>query len=220
MNIIASLLSGSFPFKSIFKILLIFAVAAAIFSGGVYVGDLRTAESMQTQIDDAKKETSDLRAEYNAAKNQWLVEKATAAVEAAKVLSKSIEDARAKEAAAQAEIARINSNWASKVKRIRDDAQAALDRVLHPVVTADPVSDGMWVDAYSCSGTTTDASGPNGVPQAGGGTADAPLRCRLHSSTAERLIQRAAEANKVVVDYNACVNSLKVLSPASFPISP
>lgn len=217
LNIFTSLL-GAFPLTKVFKLAAILAVVASIFGGGYYVGNLTGEKKMQVEIKRLEAKLATEVRNHTEAVKAWEKARADLATEAALALETANAQARKAEAQAQAAIAKVNKDWADRLQRTKNDAQAALDRVLNPVTSNDPLTDGMWIDATSCEAGTRDHSqgNPSGVPEAGNSDAPKVLRCRLHPAVAERLIQSAAAANQVVNDYNACVDSLRVLSPQSF----
>lgn len=209
-----------FPIPSLalgwLKIGAVLAVSAALVGAGYKLGSAQQLKIDQQRIDKISKELADVKADFSASKVAWAEKFANDSAEAARVLAESVKKARDAETAAQAKIAKINQEWTTKVKRIKDEADLAIYRATHPVVSDDPSTDGLWVDVWACSPSPGNADSDNGVPKATSGTTDDPLRCRLHSSTAKRLIENAAEANEVVNSYNSCVDSLRILSPASF----
>lgn len=200
-------------------------LVATIFGGGFYSGtlyqeheDQNKVDKIETDLQATVKDLADTKLAWEAAKTMAAQAKAEATAAVNKAILDNAQKVREAEDAAQAKIVQATAKFNSQLKKVKDEADAALNKVLHPVLSADPVDDGLWVDAYNCSGAS--ATGGDTMSQATSGTIDQPIRCRLHPQTAERLIQSATAANQVVEELNMCVESLKVLSPQSFAAPP
>ncbi len=200
-------------------------LAAAVFGAGVGAGHKwgyasATLEA-QVKIDKANGETAQIKADFDQLTNQfneqkveWQKTLAKAATEAAQTLKEAEDKVRASEAASQAKITQINKDWQTKVQGVQNEKQALLDS-LKPVSAADFSSDdGLWVDVYTASCEPN--SGTGGGHDQGTATGDGhqldSQRCRLHESTARRLVETASKANELVATYNQCVNSLNVVT--------
>jgi coenzyme F420-reducing hydrogenase delta subunit len=217
MNIFSALVGTSFPFAKIGKILGYLAIIAGIFFAGYHYGSSVAEAEGAKKLLQANEKTAEAQRELMEERLSRAKEKAAAADAAASAVIANREEVRKVQDENQAKITKINQEWFNKVKEIKDAAQEAIYKASHPVVTDDPTDDGMWVDVYGCQdGAGAAGSGANAVSKASNSPTDSVQRCRLHPSTAKRLIERAAEANKIVADLNSCIHSLRVLSPDSF----
>lgn len=196
------------------KLIALIVGVGLVFGGGFAAGKLYQGHADQGRIDKITEARDAAKSELAQAKLDWAEAQAKSAAATALALKASQEKAAKAEADAQAQITANNARWQTQLKKVKNDADAALAKVLRPVDSSDPITDGMWVDAHDCRSSEISR---DGLPPARYGTADDPLRCRLHPQVAARLIESATEANQVVQDLNTCIANLKVLSPASFP---
>lgn len=199
------------------KIGIFLSLLLGAFFGGMHYGEVKTSEADQKIIAQVNQQLTEAQRLHSEDKQAWANERKLIAEANAKALLESAEHARRVEDEAKKQIAKLNRNWTNNLEKLKNEAAQALGRVLNPSITADPLTDGMWVDVSSCeTGAGTSGSGEGRVPQTGISDPTASLRCRLHPATAVRLIQSATKANKVVEDLNLCVGYLRELSPDSY----
>jgi len=142
----------------------------------------------------------------------WSDTKTRMAADAAQVLADRDKANAAELAAKQTQIDSLIAKNQAAIKEIQNAKQAALQHNAHPTVTADPATDGLWVDVTtdSCTGNP-DGSGL--LSQAAAGRPlDSSYRCRLHQATADRLVEAAAKASEVAQQLNNCVAEVKVFT--------
>lgn len=210
-----ALTAGIQPYLFWIKVIALFALVAAIAAGGYHLGSTSAHASDAKDLAAQVEKTTALQKQYDAEKLVWADTKTRMAADAQTVLANRDRQNEAELATKQSQINSLIAKNQSAIKEIQNAKQAALTINAHPVSSADPVTDGLWVDvdSTSCSGNP---DGGSLVSQAAaGGHLASSQRCRLSQSTADRLVEDAATATEVVRAYNTCVGEVKVLTQPS-----
>lgn len=129
---------------------------------------------------------------------QWNAEKAEANAQAAKVLGEERAKAAAKEQAQAANFRVAEARLLRETKKVQDEKAALM---------ATARTDGLFVNVEPAA--CSDGSGSVSGATSGSGNSDGRTRARLPDSTAEGLIQLAADADEVVVQLQTCQQILK-----------
>ena len=128
-------------------------------------------------------------------KADWEAEKATAAIEAGKVLDKANKEVRELEHLLANTQNRVEKVYVEKVRTVEVERKQLVDVAR---------TDGLFIDA-SCPDSNNTVSSPAASPGSDHGGAKA----RLSGEAAETLITIAADADEVVHQLNACQEILK-----------
>lgn len=153
--------------------------------------------------------------EYDAFKVQTAETKSRMALDAKNALVAQEEQNTAEQAAKQSHIDSLTTKYQAVLKDAQNAKRAALAANANPTITADPLTDGMWVDVQSASCTGNPDRGGLVSQAAGGGRFADSQRCRLSQSTADRLVEGAASADELVHKYNEAVETIKTLTAPS-----
>jgi len=214
-----SLLDKFTPYVAWIKLAAVLALLGGVAFGGYRYGSATQADEDQKSLNKVQAELVAERAAHDADKLTWSNTVASMNADAAKKLAAAQEAADKQAQIQQKKLDDANVKFNQAQKALTDEHQKALDLVVHPFSSADPVTDGMWVDTDSATCYTAgDSDNHHSLSQAALGAASASvLRCRLSPSTASRLIESAADANRVVANLNLCWSTLKAASEVEVP---
>jgi len=126
---------------------------------------------------------------------EWEAEKATAAIEAGKVLAKAQEEVR--------ELEHLLANTQTKVEKVYVDKVRTVE-VEKKLFIDTARTDGLFIDAACPDSSNTVPSAAPSASSDNGGT-----KARLSGETAEALIAIAAEADEIAHQLKACQEILR-----------
>jgi hypothetical protein len=212
-SIPSSLVPYSFWVKLIGALLIIGAIAG----GGYKIGSATAHNTDNKGYQDLQNKMNTLQKQYDNDKVSWQKTIAQANTDAATAIIAKDKQNKADLDAKNAQIVVLQGKYQTTLKEVQNAKQAAIHNVVNPVVSADPATDGMWVDVdtTTCTNNNPNSNSTVSQPPSSGSQSIGTNRCRLSEGTAERLIDHAAEANEIVAKLNQCSVSLKtVIQPS------
>jgi DNA gyrase/topoisomerase IV subunit A len=129
-------------------------------------------------------------------KAEWEAEKATAAIEAGKVLAKANQKVRELEHLLANTQNRVEKVYVDKIRTVEVEKQQLIDVAR---------TDGLFIDA-ACPDNSNAVSSPAASPGSDHGT----TKARLSGETAEALITIAADADEITHQLTACQEILRI----------